>query len=251
MSTPADHPFIFLFTGDSGHQHGYQDGPRKNGLYWYTGEGQRGDMEFIRANAAVLNHKRDHKRVFLFEAIGKGWVRFEGEVEYLGHHSSEMPDTDGNMRTGIVFELGFLTGLDHSAPVIVAEPERKPTERSLFAKPLHELRRLAMQPANPVATREEKRHQTYVRSEAVRVYVLKRAGDNCEGCDQPAPFKTPKGRPYLEPHHTKRLADGGPDHPAWVIALCPTCHRRVHHGAEGDEYNAALIARLSEIEDAI
>jgi hypothetical protein len=39
--------------------------------------------------------------------------------------------------------------------------------------------------------------------------------------------------PNLEPHHIRRLADGGPDHPRWVAALCPTCHRRVHHGVDG------------------
>src|ERR1700746_1774493 len=24
----------------------------------------------------------------------------------------------------------------------------------------------------------------------------------------------------------RRLSDGGPDHPRWVVAVCPNCHRR-------------------------
>ncbi len=56
-------------------------------------------------------------------------------------------------------------------------------------------------------------------------------------------------------------ADGLVPTPAWrkktfktpddyhhVIALCPTCHRRVHHGADGEAYNEKLIANLALIE---
>jgi len=89
-----------------------------------------------------------------------------------------------------------------------------------------------------------------VRSEAVRAYVLKRAAGRCEGCGQPAPFNNKRGNPYLEPHHTTRIADGGPDHPAHVIGLCPTCHRRTHHAADGDEYNEELKQWLATREGA-
>ena len=85
----------------------------------------------------------------------------------------------------------------------------------------------------------------------MRRYVLMRAGGLCEGCDRPAPFERPNGEPYLEPHHTRRISDGGPDHPRWVIGLCPTCHRRVHCGADGGEYNQVLEAKLAGIEEAV
>ncbi len=48
-----------------------------------------------------------------------------------------------------------------------------------------------------------------------------------------APFKTTKDEEYLEPHHTRRIADGGPDHHRWVAAVCPNCHRRIHYGKMG------------------
>jgi hypothetical protein len=48
------------------------------------------------------------------------------------------------------------------------------------------------------------------------------------------------------PH--RRVSDGGPDHPRWVGAICPTCHRNIHHGIDGLAINEKLMARLGEIE---
>jgi 5-methylcytosine-specific restriction protein A len=45
ISTPKNHPFVFIFTSDQGEQHGYKDEYRDNGLFWYTGEGQIGNMK--------------------------------------------------------------------------------------------------------------------------------------------------------------------------------------------------------------
>ena len=58
------------------------------------------------------------------------------------------------------------------------------------------------------------------------------------------------GTPYLEPHHTTRLADEGLDHPATVGAICPTCHRRIHSGADGAAWNERLLKRIAEKEQA-
>jgi 5-methylcytosine-specific restriction protein A len=44
------------------------------------------------------------------------------------------------------------------------------------------------------------------------------------------------------------LSDGGPDDYHHVIALCPTCHRRVHHGADGESYNIGLQVKLKVLE---
>jgi 5-methylcytosine-specific restriction protein A len=52
ISTPASHPFVFLFTGSTGEQHGYEDG-WKGQEFFYYGEGQTGDMALIRGNKAI------------------------------------------------------------------------------------------------------------------------------------------------------------------------------------------------------
>ena len=57
---------------------------------------------------------------------------------------------------------------------------------------------------------------------------LRRAGGYCELCSQQAPFKKKSGAPYLECHHIKWLAKGGPDIPENTVALCPNCHRKMH-----------------------
>ena len=80
----------------------------------------------------------------------------------------------------------------------------------------------------------------YQRSAIVRNYVLARAKGHCEACGTPAPFKTTRGRSYLEPHHIRRLSDGGPDDPRFMGAVCPNCHREIHYGAEGVSLNAQL-----------
>jgi len=70
----------------------------------------------------------------------------------------------------------------------------------------------------------------YVRDPAVVAWVLQEANGVCECCQSPAPFDKPSGDPYLEVHHLRRLADGGSDTVSNAVALCPNCHRELHHG---------------------
>lgn len=78
------------------------------------------------------------------------------------------------------------------------------------------------------------------RDRQVHAYVLQRANEHCELCGTPAPFEDSKGVPFLEVHHVKRLADGGPDVPRNAVALCPNCHREAHYGIKQDEIRKKL-----------
>src|SRR5262249_22831339 len=95
---------------------------------------------------------------------------------------------------------------------------------------------------------KQRRVTIRMRAAAVRYYVLRRADGQCENCGADAPFSTPDGEPYLEPHHITRLADDGPDHPARVIGLCPNCHRRAHYGQDRTRFNARLQRRVAQLE---
>jgi 5-methylcytosine-specific restriction enzyme A len=53
ISTPTETNDVFIFTGDAGHQHGYVDRPLPDGTFLYYGEGQVGDMQMVRGNAAL------------------------------------------------------------------------------------------------------------------------------------------------------------------------------------------------------
>lgn len=61
-----------------------------------------------------------------------------------------------------------------------------------------------------------------------------------------APFRTQDGQPYLEPHHIRRLSDGGPDDPRWVAGLCPNCHRRAHHSLEFNNELETIVVSAEE-----
>lgn len=248
ISTPTGDQVIFLFTGEHGSAYGYEDRPQPDGTFWYTGEGQIDDMTMVRGNRAIRDHEQEGKTLHLFsEARASGHVRYDGEARYLGHHAEERPDREGNQRQAIVFELEIGVG-DGDAEAGHAEVEVGAKIPKAWTRPIAELRELAIGRASSTASAKQRRAITYQRSEAVRAYVLRRADGICEACKEPAPFKTRAGRAYLEPHHLRRVADGGPDHPRWVAAICPNCHREAHYGANGDELNEALGLRLADLE---
>ena len=99
----SKYPYIFIFSGKSGKQHGYEDGWDNPNVFSYTGEGQSGDMDFTRGNLALKDHLDNGKRVFLFESYSKGFVRFVCEVECFDIDYFETNDTSGTSRIGIKF----------------------------------------------------------------------------------------------------------------------------------------------------
>ncbi|MDX2043597.1 MAG: HNH endonuclease [Acidobacteriota bacterium] len=111
-----------------------------------------------------------------------------------------------------------------------------------------ELRKIALLKARKSLTPKEQKSVYRVRSQAIKLYVLKRSGGVCEGCGEKAPFRRDDGSGYLEPHHTTRVADDGPDHPGYVIALCPNCHRRAHYSMDRKAFNNRLVKKLSRLE---
>lgn len=121
------------------------------------------------------------------------------------------------------------------------------SEEALLEASLDELRSVALMKSAPARGVTTVRVQ-YLRAMAVKKYVLARAGGYCEACRKPAPFVDCYGAPYLEPHHIRRLADEGPDHPKNVAAVCPNCHRRAHHSADARTFNDRLLKRVARLE---
>jgi 5-methylcytosine-specific restriction enzyme A len=92
-------------------------------------------------------------------------------------------------------------------------------------------RRLTAAPKTP--NRIKVFSYTYKRNPDVVVEALLRAAGHCERCGNPAPFRRKSdGTPYLEVHHKKSLSAGGEDTLQNVLALCPNCHREIHHGTK-------------------
>ena len=114
ISPSAKVPYIFIFSGKSGAQYGYNDRWDNHNIFTYTGEGQEGDMQFIKGNLALKDHLNRGKRIFLFEIEGGGMVKFVSEMEFYDADYFVTPDRNGNDRIGIQF---FLKRIGVSVPV--------------------------------------------------------------------------------------------------------------------------------------
>jgi 5-methylcytosine-specific restriction protein A len=66
ISTPKNSPFLMIFTGPKGQQHGYFDEEGGDGVLIYTGEGQYGDMRFVAGNRAIRDHASNGKAIYVF-----------------------------------------------------------------------------------------------------------------------------------------------------------------------------------------
>lgn len=240
ISTPTNHPFIMLFTGESGLSHGYEDGWTETGIFLYSGEGQLGDMSFVRGNRALRDHLQDGKDVHLFEYVGSGLVRYVGQMIVTGYDERSGLDGAGNQRHTIVFEL--VPAEDMNAPV---DDENEVADATLSGISTEELRRIVENHTVAEVTPKDRQRSSRRQGQALREYVMRRANGICEGCGNAAPFVTAKGAPFLELHYLKRASDVGPESPAWVAALCPNCHKRVHRSGDAAEYNRQIVEQLS------
>jgi 5-methylcytosine-specific restriction protein A len=251
MITPSKHNLIFLVTGNSGRVHGYEDRWSDDGsTFFYFGEGQTGDMKFTKGNLALRDHILHGEDVHLLEEVPakSGYLRYKGQMVCTGFSFADAPDTQRNMRKAILFELAPLQAFETATETEAPESSTAEIEEEWSHASLDELRRKAVADSAEFRTPIERRALYRMRSRAVRLYVLRRANGVCEGCGNAAPFVTAARLPYLEPHHIRRLTDGGPDSPRWVVAVCPNCHRRAHYSQDAREYNAKLAETVGRLE---
>jgi 5-methylcytosine-specific restriction enzyme A len=238
ISTPADAPAILLFTGFTGLQHGYEDGWAA-GVFCYFGEGQIGDMPWVRGNQAVRDHAENGRDLLLFQMLKepRAHVKYLGSFAAASWEYRQAPDQKDQMRRAIVFHL-----LPTSTEDAVGSAPGVDTPIDLAA-----VRRAAQAAGSDAPHRETRQaYVTYIqRSAAIRDYALNRAAGSCERCEHKAPFLTSSGAPFLEVHHIRRLTDGGPDRLDAVAALCPNCHREAHHGSAVETLRETLIALIA------
>jgi 5-methylcytosine-specific restriction protein A len=229
---------IFLFAGASGEQYGYIDEEGAHGVYSYTGEGRIGHMRLTKGNLAIQRHAESGRALHLFKILGKSkGQQYMGEYACADLSWKDGTDAKGNIRKIVLF---------HLVPVAdLILHETSPTDDlslDTVEKNIQALRSRAYEATIASASKgaSTATRTVYARSQAVKDYVFMRAGGICESCNQPAPFTTNIGRPYLEPHHINRLSDGGLDHPKYIGAICPTCHKEIHYGENGDVKNESL-----------
>ena len=91
-------------------------------------------------------------------------------------------------------------------------------------------------PSKRISTREE-----FVRNPFIVRAALLRANGKCETPDCTIKlFKKTDHTTYLEVHHITPLSEGGNDSIENAAAVCPSCHRELHHGFEQNALRSRL-----------
>lgn len=81
----------------------------QDGLFSYTGEGQKGDQELVRGNKAVYDSPSRGTPLLLFFKRQTNEYEFQGEVRLAAAPVQEQqPDVDGQLRTVLVFPLALV-----------------------------------------------------------------------------------------------------------------------------------------------
>ncbi|WP_374046215.1 HNH endonuclease [Rhizobium favelukesii] len=70
-----------------------------------------------------------------------------------------------------------------------------------------------------------------------------------EVCRRPAPFDREGGEPYLEVHHVRPLAEGGPDTADNAVGCCPNCHRQLHYDPDRGRLRRSVIGSIGRLVD--
>jgi len=100
---------------------------------------------------------------------------------------------------------------------------------------------------NDKPDKKDRNQTSYSRLASVIAFVENEAKGRCESCDMEAPFVREDGTPFLEVHHVVHLANGGPDRVDNAVALCPNCHRRLHHGNDKNTIRNALYKNIGRL----
>jgi 5-methylcytosine-specific restriction protein A len=246
ISTPARYPVILVFTGIEGVEYGYRDQWLDDDNFEYWGEGQYDDMSFTGGNRAIRDHIPDGKDLYLFTSTREsGMYRFIDQMICGGYRFGRGLDKAEEERDEIIFQLIRLGAISNSGDEEVIDA---PISNVLANASIEELRNRAIDDSADSREPLERKTAFRMRSAAIKRYARARAGGKCEGCGVMAPFMTVAGEPYLEVHHVRRLSDDGPDHPSFVVAICPTCHRRAHYATDSKAYNQHLTTVASGLE---
>lgn len=234
ISTPKEYNDIFIFTSNSGKDFGYEDGWVDDVTFKYTGEGQIGDMKFVRGNKAIRDHLENNKTIHLFEKAKDSYVKYVDEVYYTDHDIIKTKDKYDNLREAIQFTLKRLNSYE----------EQEMNKDDNKTKDLDKLRNKALNSSKTKSSKTNTTSTVHERSKAIKDYALVRADGNCELCDKVAPFEKDNGDLYLEVHHINKLSDNGPDHPSFVAAICPNCHAEAHYGKNKIDLKNILLNKI-------
>jgi 5-methylcytosine-specific restriction endonuclease McrA len=158
--------------------------------------------------------------------MGRGLINWAkvGDQIVLGNKGNRILVAKVSMRPAVAETLG-------------RELARKGDRKKIFKRALK---------AKGKPARKTRQVSDFVRDPYVVAAALLRADGVCEMplCKREL-FKRQDGTWFLEVHHVVPLAEGGDDTLANAAALCPACHRELHHGAKKHKKRAVLAAAVA------
>ena len=198
--------------------------------FHYTGMGLKGDQSINAAqNKTLAESQANGVEVYLFEVLEQGSYVFQGQVELTAKpYQEDQPDIQGSLRKVWIFPLKRTdTSEAKPLPAKVMLKKEEAKEREAASLSDTELEKRARHTKKGVGTRQVTT-STFERNAYVAELAKRRAKGTCQLCDNLAPFKDKKGKPFLETHHIIWLSQDGPDTIENTVALCPNCHRKMH-----------------------
>lgn len=86
---------------------------------------------------------------------------------------------------------------------------------------------------------------SYPRNNVLRTFIKEKAEYKCQmpDCNYEGFLKS-DGKKYIEVHHLIPLSDGGEDSIKNTVALCPTCHMKLHHADNKEELKRLILESL-------
>ncbi|MDU9050974.1 MAG: HNH endonuclease signature motif containing protein [Candidatus Electrothrix sp. Rat3] len=154
-------------------------------------------------------------------------------IQYAISHTKILPQMRSAHSVGAVEYLSSLVGRQLPHPSFVQDAIYKNEVRiERQIRKISDDRLLALSKKQKQGRRKiQATTSVYLRNPYLVELTKRQAGGKCQDCNKPAPFVSKKtGEPYLEVHHIIPLAEDGPDSRENLLALCPNCHRKRHHG---------------------
>lgn len=195
----------------------------------YIGMGRKGDQSFdYMQNKTLYESDSNGVEVHLFEVFKEKEYTYQGQVKLVEQpYMQNEADDDGRTRKVCVFPVSVVSEeharVDEETLERLEEKARKKAARMSQNELLE---KASSSKGRPGYRKTEVTH--HQRNPYVIEYAKKWANGVCQLCEQPAPFESKDGTPYLETHHIEWLARGGEDTVENTVALCPNCHKKMH-----------------------
>jgi len=199
--------------------------------FHYTGMGQEGDQLLSYSqNKTISDSNTNGVELYLFEVFKKNQYVFQGRVKLNGApYITKQPDKSQKIRSVYVFPLVLI---DNAKQVPISKDDldfvAKSNEKIVRNYSDQELLEKIKSNKNKVGLRTVLAKQ-YERDPLISEYVKRKANGVCTLCEKEAPFLDKSKKPFLEVHHIEWLSNGGEDTLENTVALCPNCHRKMHH----------------------